>query len=126
MDENDELRLYCLMRTDLKASTGKLITQGGHAFVGCVSVCPSLRFIEYLNDGQQPKITLRAKNEGILLRAVAECKEAGIPYYLVTDAGRTVFPVPTVTCLGIGPVARKDLPKFVQRLQLLDWILPDD
>lgn len=125
MDESDELRLYCVMRADLNAPVGKLMAQAGHAFVGCIAKLHELEVAEYMDNGQQPKIVLRAKNENELRRAHQACIEEHIPCYLVTDAGRTVFPEPTVTCLGIGPVARKDLPRFVQRLQLLERMRAD-
>lgn len=124
--EDTELRLYCVMRSDLAAVAGKpiplgkLISQGGHAFDGCIEVCPELLYLEYVNDGARPKITIEAKNEHALRRAFAECQQAGLSCYLVTDAGRTVFPEPTMTCLGIGPVRRIDLPKYVRNFQLLD------
>ncbi len=117
--EHNELRLYCVMRADLEAPIGKLMAQAGHAFVGCVANLESTKFQEYINSGVQSKIVLRAKNERELLKAKAVCDEAGIPFYLVTDAGRTVFPEPTVTCLGVGPIQKWQLPKFIQRLQLL-------
>lgn len=124
--ETTELRLYCIMRSDLNAPVGKLMAQAGHAFVGCVVNCPQKILIDYINDGSQPKIVLKAKNERVLHRATNECKELGIPCYLVTDAGRTVFTEPTVTCLGIGPVAKQDLPKFITKLQLLEHMNVDN
>jgi peptidyl-tRNA hydrolase len=54
-----------------------------------------------------------------LERAETELNEAGILTYKVTDAGRTVFPEPTVTVLSCGPAYYEDLPKYVQRFNLL-------
>jgi peptidyl-tRNA hydrolase len=131
MSDDTEIRLYCVIRTDLDSLAengflplGKLMAQAGHAFVGCFAACEPQAALAYLNNGIQPKIVLRAKNEKELLRAKGECEIAGIPCYLVTDVGRTVFAEPTTTCLGIGPVAKKDLPKFIQRLQLLERMKP--
>ncbi len=117
---SQELRLYCVMRNDLEAPIGKLIAQAGHAFIGCLSLSTQEMIDAYINDGMQPKIVLKSKNEHELLRAESECKTSGINCYLVTDAGRTVFAEPTITCLGIGPVTRDNLPKFIQKLRLLD------
>jgi PTH2 family peptidyl-tRNA hydrolase len=118
----EELRLYCAIRDDLTIPDGKWMVQAGHAFVSTVEEARKLgrqdQITRYMEHGQ-PKIVVKAKNEAALRRAEAECKAAGIPCYLVTDAARTVFTKPTVTCLGIGPVLRSDLPKFVYRFQQL-------
>jgi PTH2 family peptidyl-tRNA hydrolase len=122
MSEDDELRLYCVMRADLEAPTGKLMAQAGHAFVSALEATRKLHdgpaiIDQYMTNGQ-PKIVVRARNEAVLRKAADACSQAGIPCYLVIDAGRTVFPEPTMTCLGIGPVTRDGLPKFVRNLQL--------
>ena len=76
-------------------------------------------FAAYAATPGHPKITYGAKNEAALRRALEECQAVGIPAHLVTDEGRTVFPEPTVTVLGIGPCRRSDLPPFVGKMQLL-------
>jgi len=132
MSENTELRLYCVMRTDLNlvaeggtVPLGKLMAQAGHAFVGCLFKLNEAQIVEYMDSGTQPKIVLRVKNEKDLMRAALECEAVNIPFYLVKDAGRTVFAEPTFTCVGIGPIAKQNLPKFIQRLQLLEKMNDD-
>ena len=138
-----DLSLYTMVATEdapVRLHTdaeieGKLMVQAGHAFVNALEearrgdwvqddiddsarlLLGSLRVREYLTVSQ-PKIVLKAKNEAALRRAADECRQARIPHYLVTDEGRTVFPEPTVTCLGIGPVLRQNLPKFIDRMQM--------
>lgn len=121
MSEETELRIYCVMRTDLKAPHGKLIGQAMHAAVGCISHCHEIEIGDYIASGQ-PKIVKKAKNLHALLRAERECQEAFLPHYLVTDEARTVFPEPTITCLGIGPVLHASLPKYIRKMQLLEWL----
>jgi peptidyl-tRNA hydrolase len=106
------------MRADLLAPVGKLMVQAGHAFVSVLEQASREQVDHYMRH-QQPKIVLKAKNEAVLRRAAHDCQQLGIPHYLVTDAGRTVFNEPTITCLGIGPVARKALPQYIKKLQLL-------
>lgn len=128
INEQTELRLYCLMRTDLhqfcsipteyKELMGKLMAQAGHAFVSTLYIADPCIVETYMRNSQ-PKIVKKAKNENVLRRAEKECKELGLPCYLVTDAGRTLFAQPTVTCLGIGPVTRPQLSKYIDGLQLL-------
>lgn len=135
MCDDPELRMYCLMRGDLDVPEGKLMVQSGHAFVSALEMARKGHWVqpnvseasrqlignaivrEYL-EFSQPKIVLRAKNEAALRRAAEECQQAGIAHYLVTDEGRTVFPEPTVTCVGLGPVVKSAVPKFVQRMQM--------
>lgn len=116
--EKEELRLYVAIRKDLKIPEGKLIAQVGHAFLN--TFLKSDRREEYLTNPAHPKISVWAKNLNALIRAQTECEDAGIACALITDAGRTVFPEPTVTCLGIGPIERSKLPKFVRNFQLLE------
>lgn len=118
---DNELRLYAVVRADLEIPTGKLVAQTGHAYLGVLLQClednPGLAD-EYLRTKRQTKICVTAKNLKALERVMRECEEAGIVVHLVEDAGLTVFPKPTVTALGLGPVSRNQLPPFVRRLQL--------
>jgi PTH2 family peptidyl-tRNA hydrolase len=124
----EELRLYCLVRGDLEIPIGKLCAQTAHGFLGSYVNCTNEDLKkEYLGlnengliDSGQAKITLKAKNLNALLRAEQECKDLGISTALIKDAGRTVFNEPTITVLGIGPVTKENLPKFVQKMQLFD------
>lgn len=123
-----ELRLYCLVRGDIDwlPILGKLCSQVGHGYLGAFVNCPDEELKKrYLGinsngliDSGQAKISLSAKNLGALMRAEAECRSLGISTALIRDAGRTVFPEPTVTCLGIGPVEYDHLPKYVQKMRL--------
>ena len=44
---------------------------------------------------------------------------AGLPVFLVADAGRTVIPSGTVTCLGIGPAPDQVIAPVTGALKLL-------
>lgn len=118
----EEPRLYLLVREDINMPAGKGYAQAGHAFLGVVEAARRVGHpgIETYLAGQQGKIAVRAKNLGAIERAARECREAGLPVCVVTDAGRTVFGEPTVTCMAVGPVSRSKLPKFVERMRLMD------
>lgn len=49
------------------------------------------------------KVALKTDDEASLLQLAAAAKEAGLPLYLVTDAGRTQIAAGSRTVLGIGP-----------------------
>lgn len=120
MSDLDELRIYCLMRTDIEIPIGKMMAQSGHAFASIVNInmLQNNSNITYYMNHDQPKIVLKCKNLHYLERAKQECDDKKICNALIIDAGRTVFKEPTVTCLGIGPISFNNLPKFIQRMQL--------
>lgn len=120
-------KAVCVMRTDLrdtfgcKVPKGKLIAQGGHAFVGLITSGmirqehPSEGLAEYtlfvgvgnhtdvwLN-GKFTKVVLAVDSEEEMLALYEEAKHAGLNTVLITDCGDTIFPEPTNTCIGIGP-----------------------
>jgi PTH2 family peptidyl-tRNA hydrolase len=122
MDNKRELRMYLVWRNDLAIPFGKALGQSGHAFVSAVIIADrhDRDLVDLYLLHSQPKIVVKCKNLDALLRAKTECDAIEMNCYLVTDAGRTVFPEPTVTCLAIGPCYRDELPKFIRRMQLLD------
>jgi peptidyl-tRNA hydrolase len=120
---DNELKMYCVWRTDIVIPYGKALVQAGHAFLEARDHADPARVLQYMTHSQ-PKIVLRAKSLAVLERAQRECQLIGLPHALIIDEGRTVFlGEPTVTCLGIGPVLRSELPKFIDRLQML--VMPD-
>jgi peptidyl-tRNA hydrolase len=42
----------------------------------------------------------------------------GIPHFVVTDAGQTVFDQPTVTCIGIGPATKAQTNSITRGAQM--------
>jgi PTH2 family peptidyl-tRNA hydrolase len=115
-----EPRLYLIVRGDIEMSIGKGMAQAGHAFVGVVEAARRAGHpgLEAYLAGQQGKIAMKAKNAHAIERAAQECRALGLPVCVVTDAGRTEFSEPTLTCMAVGPVSRSGLPRFVQRMQL--------
>lgn len=124
-----KVKAVCVMRTDLRNSDGfkvpkgKLIAQGGHAFVGLI-----LKFMNRYNcfygdenylelyyskpittaesvwiNGKFTKIVLAIDSEKELLDITVAAEKAGLNYCLIEDCGDTEFHKPTLTCVGIGP-----------------------
>lgn len=116
-----ELKIWLAIRSDIDIPIGKAMAQAGHGFTWALRKSqdsdPDITE-EYLSTNQ-PKIVVKAKNEASLLRMEKECQELGLPVALVKDSGRTVFPEPTFTVCAVGPCYEDELPKYVQRMQLL-------
>lgn len=128
-----ELKMWLAVRADLLVRDGvddkpwyavypgKLATQSGHAYltagVAAMQAAPE-RFVDYIATSQA-KIACAVKSLDQLRRVYNDAKNAGIPAYLVTDEGRTVFDGPTATVCAFGPAYRDELPGFLKRLQLL-------
>jgi PTH2 family peptidyl-tRNA hydrolase len=121
-------KAVCVMRTDLRNSDGnkvpkgKLIAQGGHAFVGLITKLlirqeaysgaeDKLYFFSYplgnpvreWLDNSFTKVVLGVDSEEELLKVYDLAILAGLNTVLITDNGLTEFHEPTKTCIGIGP-----------------------
>lgn len=121
IDKDNELRMWCAVRRDIHIPKPKFGAQTGHAYVTAIleaqKKAPGL--VEDYMAADQPKIVVWAKNADELQKVYGACREAGLPCAIITDAGRTVFPEPTLTVMGVGPCRRSELPKAMQRLQLM-------
>ncbi len=136
-------KAVCVMRTDLRNSDGfkvpkgKLIAQGGHAFVGLVTRLlirqpmpypdgedilyyfqypPGWPVREWL-EGKFTKIVLACNSEEELMELYEKAGEAGLNSVLITDSGDTEFSVPTRTCIGIGPEWGEEIDKITGHLK---------
>lgn len=122
--DNDELKMWLVVRGDLEIPAPKLAGQSGHAFERLTSLIYETggklleTYQQYVRDNT-PKIVVRCKNLAAMDRAKEECDAVGIANYRIVDAGRTVFSEPTPTVLALGPCYRSELPKFVERFQLM-------
>jgi peptidyl-tRNA hydrolase len=125
MANTSELRLYAIVNKEALASAkgnrGKMHAQAGHAFLHAWwDAERRFREIAYRYRDTQAalKIVLAAENAAELqdmyerIKPICGCT-------LVVDAARTVFAEPTITFLGIGPIAREDAPDWLQALKPL-------
>lgn len=100
-----DLRLVAVFRADLMMPPGKLAVQAGHAYLATYRNAPAALRAAY-DPYAQPKIALIAADERALRAMNISAASLGVSHALITDAGRTVFPEPTVTALGLGPLTR--------------------
>jgi PTH2 family peptidyl-tRNA hydrolase len=136
-------KAVCVMRTDLRNSDGykvpkgKLIAQGGHAFVGLITKLlirqphpypdgedilyfflypPGYVIREWL-EGKFTKIVLAVNSEEELDEVYNQALALGFNTVLITDAGDTEFSEPTKTCIGIGPDWEEKIDKVTGHLK---------
>ena len=97
---------------------GKLAAQVAHAAVGAFVEAEDDARVNWLEEGM-PKVVLQAADEAELRRLLELALQNGIPASLVEDAGRTVVPAGTVTCLGLGPAYDDEIDRLTGELKLL-------
>lgn len=97
---------------------GKLASQVAHASVAAFLAARASEREGWLSEGM-PKIVVACATERDLLELHAGAAAAGLPADLVTDAGRTVVPPGTPTCLGIGPAPEAAVDALTGSLPLL-------
>lgn len=103
----DELRIAVIFRSDLDMPRGKSEVQFGHAVALLLGECDRELAWLYMS-GSQLKLSMEVDGEAGLLEIIGKAEKRGVPWAKVTDAGRTVFGVPTFTCVGIGPMNKTD------------------
>lgn len=98
---------------------GKLAAQVAHGSIAAfLRAAPSER--ESWVDSGMTKVVLKVPRGDDLLRLRSEAEEAGIPCCLIRDAGRTVVPAGTITCLGVGPAGDEEIDRLTGELALVE------
>ena len=106
-----------LVRADLKMDKGKMSVQVAHAAVEAVLKSDKKSVSAWRSEGMK-KAVLKAKDEKELFRYKQIAEDAGLTTALITDAGRTFFKEPTITCLGIGPDEDEKIDEVAGKLKL--------
>jgi len=102
----------------LRLPRGKLSAQVAHAALAAfLDAGPDARQ-QWLAEGM-PKVVLRCDTEAELLQLYALATSAGLPAEVVRDAGRTVVPAGTATCVGIGPAGDAAVDAITGTLRLV-------
>ena len=102
----------------LRLPKGKLAAQVAHAAVGAFLEAATSAQRTWLEEGM-PKMVLKGNSVEELLRLHTLARQRHIPTCLINDAGRTVVPAGTVTCVGIGPASDNEIDKLTGELKLL-------
>jgi peptidyl-tRNA hydrolase len=102
----------------LRLPRGKLAAQAAHAAMAAFLAASSERRLAWLESGMA-KVVLRGDSEEHLLELHEKAQAAGLPTYIVRDAGKTVVEPGTITFVGIGPAEADELDSITRDLKLL-------
>jgi peptidyl-tRNA hydrolase len=97
---------------------GKLAAQVAHAAVAAMLMSSRETRERWLREGM-PKVVVKADDEAALAKLESQARDARIAAALIHDAGRTVVPEGTVTCLGLGPADDEEIDKLTGELKLV-------
>jgi PTH2 family peptidyl-tRNA hydrolase len=112
------MKQVLIVNSALALPPGKMAAQVAHASIAAFLGAGDANRKQWLEAGM-PKIVLDGGTETQLRQLLRAAEEAGLPAYLVQDAGRTVVAAGTVTCLGIGPAAVAAIDALTGALGLL-------
>jgi len=112
------MKQVIVVNTSLKLPKGKLAAQVAHAAVAAFLEADTQAQQAWLADGM-PKVVLKVPDEVALLELHTLAQTQNIPLCLIEDAGRTVLPEGTITCLGLGPAGESVLEALTGDLKLL-------
>jgi peptidyl-tRNA hydrolase, PTH2 family len=112
------MKQVIVVNRSLALPKGKLAAQVAHAAVGAFIAADEQAQLAWLQVGM-PKIIVYAAEADALVQLEAHAREEQIPACLVHDAGRTVLPAGTITCLGLGPAPTEIVDRLTGRLSLV-------
>ncbi|MES2606871.1 MAG: peptidyl-tRNA hydrolase Pth2 [Pseudomonadota bacterium] len=112
------MKQVIVVNEELNLPRGKLAAQVAHAAVGALLEAKASARSAWLADGMA-KVVLVGNSAAHLTELEALARAAGLPVMLIEDAGRTVVPEGTVTCLGIGPAKDEAFAPITGALKLL-------
>src|SRR5690242_2241155 len=112
------MKQVIIVNNALKLPKGKLAAQVAHGAVAAFLEAADDAKQDWLEEGM-PKVVLSVPSEEDLLRLETLAEERGFPHSLIEDAGRTVIPEGTITCLGIGPAEDEAIDEITGDLKLL-------
>ena len=112
------MKQVIIVNRALALPKGKLAAQVAHAAVGAFVAASTRAQVAWLQVGM-PKIVVYAADADALVQLEARARQQQIPVCLVHDAGRTVIPAGTITCLGLGPAPADTLDPLTGNLPLV-------
>jgi len=117
----DELKLVLVVNNSLGMGKGKIGAQCAHAACGVLEKYKpdnEMLFRHWEAHGQ-PKIALKGKDWEEMADLGTKALQAGLPVYVVHDAGRTQIPAGSQTVMAIGPGPKPLIDRVTGHLSLL-------
>ena len=112
------MKQVIVVNESLKLPRGKLAAQAAHAAVAAFLEASEEAKRLWLANGM-PKVILRSPSAEELRELNDVAKGCNIPACLIADAGKTVVPAGTITCVGLGPAKGKELDEITGELKLV-------
>lgn len=119
------MKMYCIFSKEsiakMGGNRGKLAAQAGHAFLhafwNAESNYPTVAYF-YQTSGLAKKVTLVCETDKEL-EEIYNAYAFNTGATKVVDQGLTVFNEPTLTCIGIGPIAEDLVGSDIKSLKVL-------
>ncbi|CAA6660984.1 unnamed protein product [Spirodela intermedia] len=117
----EELKMVLVVRQDLKMGAGKIASQCAHAATGTYAelIHSHRSLLRRWEQCGQPKIVLCCKNQQEMNKLKETADRAGLPTFVVADAGRTQVAAGSKTVLAIGPGRKALVDSITGRLRLM-------
>ena len=113
-----DIKQVILVRDDLNMPKGKLAVQVAHASVDAV-LHSKKKLVKLWKSKGMKKICLKVATLEELHSYVMKAQEASLQTAIITDAGKTVFKGPTITCAAIGPDVSEKIDSVTVELKIL-------
>ncbi len=113
------MKQVIVVNTALKLPKGKLAAQVAHAAIGAFLEASTQARHRWLEEGM-PKVVLTGNSTEELIELQTSALQRHIPACLIRDAGRTVVPTGTVTCLGLGPADDMEIDAVNRKAQAVE------
>lgn len=107
-----------VIRKDLDMGKGKIAAQAAHASIGAAKEAGYKTMREWERSGSA-KIVLKVDNEEQLMLLSDRAEDDELPFFVVTDAGKTQVDPGTATALAIGPAESDRIDRLTKDLRLL-------
>lgn len=112
------MKQFIIVVDELKLPKGKLCSQVCHASICSYKLSSSTNISKWEILGCA-KIILKVKSKQDLLDLQGMINGIEIKTYLVADAGKTIIPSGTITCMGVEISDNEKLDNILDKLKLL-------
>jgi len=112
------MKQVILVRKDLKLPPGKLAVQVAHAAIEA-AYASSPELVEKWRATGAKKVVLYVADITELIAFKKKCANADLVTAKITDAGKTFFKKPTITCVGVGPDDEEKIDAITGELKMV-------